>query len=80
MISESHLTNVKLKALLCESVAASSGPIVLLQNQDFLSHFGQQHRKSEPTNPTADDDGIQVVRYFTFQKTCRGNNKMLVQF
>lgn len=42
---------------------------MLLQNQDFLSNFGQQHRKAKSTDPTADDDGIQVVGYFTGQKT-----------
>lgn len=63
------LTNIKLKALLGERVAASSGPVVLFQNQNFLSYFGQQHRKPQPSDSTADDDGIQVVRYFTGQET-----------
>lgn len=74
------LTNIKLKALLSERVAASSGPIMLLQNQDFFSNFGQQHRKSKPTNPTADDDGIQVVRYFTFHKSWGSDNKTWCMF
>lgn len=63
------LTDIKLKALLSERVAASSGPIVLLQNQNFLSNFGQQHPKAQSTDPTADDNGIQVCRYFTGQET-----------
>lgn len=65
------LTDIKLKALLSERVAAASSPVMLLQNQDFLSNFGQQHREPESTNPTADDDGVQVLRYFTGQETWR---------
>lgn len=50
-------------------MAASTGPIVLLQNEDFLSNFGQQHSKSKATDAAANDDGIQVLRYFTGQET-----------
>lgn len=63
------LTDIKLKALLAERVAASSGPVVLLQDQHFLSHFGQQHSEPQASDPAADDDGIQVLGYFTGQKT-----------
>lgn len=63
------LTNIKLEALLSERVATSTGPIVLLQDQDFLSNFGQQHSKSKATNTAANDDSIQVLRYFTGQET-----------
>lgn len=42
---------------------------MLLQNQHFLPHFGQQDRDSKPTDPTADDDSIQILRYFTGQET-----------
>lgn len=73
------LTNIKLKALLRERVAASSSPTVLLQDQDFLSNFGQEHRKPKPTDPTANDDGIQVVRYFTGHKTYRKDSKTFKQ-
>lgn len=65
------LTNIKLVALFTERVAASSSPVMLFQNQDFLPNFGQQYRDSKATNPAADDNGIQVLRYFTSQKTWR---------
>lgn len=64
-------TDVKLKALLRERVAASSSPVVLFQDQNFLSHFGQQHGKAQTSHSTADDDGIKVLRNFTGHKTCR---------
>ncbi len=73
------LTNIKLEALLSERVAASSSAIVLLQNQDFLSNFGQQHRNPKPTDPAANDDGIQVVRNFTGQKTWIQDNRTFKQ-
>lgn len=63
------LTDIKLKALLSECVTASSCPAVLLQNQNFLPNFSKEHGQSEPTDPTADDDSIQVLRYFTGHKT-----------
>lgn len=50
-------------------MAASSGPVVLLQNQHFLPHLGQQNCKPEPADATADDDGIQVLRDLTGQET-----------
>ncbi|TNN85874.1 hypothetical protein EYF80_003718 [Liparis tanakae] len=51
--------------------SASSGAVVLLQNQDFLSDLGEQHPEPEPADPTADDDGVQVVGYSAGQKTSR---------
>lgn len=42
---------------------------MLLQNQHFLPHLGEQNCKSEPADATADDDGIQILRYFTDQET-----------
>lgn len=44
---------------------------MLLQNQHFLPHLGEQNCNSEPTDATADDDGIQVLRDFTGQETWR---------
>ena len=68
-VNEIFLTDIKLKALLMECVTAAPGPIVLLQNQDFFPDLGQQHRNTEPTDPAADDDGIQVFGDFTGHKT-----------
>lgn len=44
---------------------------MLLQDQNFLSHFGQQHGEAQTSHPAADDDGIQVLWNFAGHKTCR---------
>lgn len=64
-----RLTHVKLEALLGERVAAASGLAVLLQNQNFLPGFCQQHGQPEPAGAASDDDGVQVFWYLTGQET-----------
>lgn len=56
------LTDIKFKAFLDECVAASSGLIVLLQNKNLLSLFGQTRSCGHAPDATANDDGIQALR------------------
>jgi len=70
-----HLTDIKLEALLGEGVAGAPGPVILLQDQHLLAHPGEHHRQPQPTDPTAHDDGIEVLWYFTSHKTCNEKDK-----
>lgn len=64
------LTHVKLEALLDVGVAAASGLVVLLQNQDLLAGFGQRGCGRQPANAAADHDDVQVLRDFIGAETC----------
>lgn len=63
-----NLTNIKLKALLCEGVTAPSSPVMLLQNQNPFTYFSQQDSNSQSTNATANNYCVQVLRDSSCQK------------
>lgn len=64
------LTNIELEALLDVGVAAASGLVVLLQNQDLLAGFGQRGCGRQPADAAADHDDVQVLRNFIRAETC----------
>ncbi len=55
--------HVELVALVDEGMAATSGLIMLLKDEDFLADFGQEDAGGEATNPAANNDGIEVIWY-----------------
>lgn len=50
--------------LVNESMTTPSGLVMLLQNKNPLSRLCHESRGAEATDPTANDDGVKVLRYF----------------
>ena len=66
------LTDVKLEALVNEGVAAPSCLVVLFEDQDLLADPGQQVGRSQPADPTAHHDSIEVLRHLVNMEACKG--------
>lgn len=56
------LTDVKFESLFDEGVGASPGPVVLFQNEDFLSRLGHEGGGGETTDPGPHHDRVQSIR------------------
>ena len=69
------LTNIELESFLGEGMTAASCTIMLLQNQDPFANFSQKNSQSEPTNPTANNNGIKIFWHLIGQKTLSRANK-----
>ena len=64
------LTYVKLKALVLEGVTAATSLVVLLQNQNLLTGLCQDCGRRQPSDPTADHHGVQMLRNAVHTEPC----------